>query len=81
MEEKRGLIGRNTSLSMVMVGESSIGMAISRTARTLTESVALLKYWPDGLTGSVTAAISSSIDLSCIKAINLVLGLEMTLSF
>lgn len=69
MEEKRGLIGRNTSLSMVMVGESSIGMADSKTARMLTESVALLKYCPDGLTGSVIAAISSSIDVSCIKAI------------
>ncbi|KAE8692759.1 hypothetical protein F3Y22_tig00110831pilonHSYRG00699 [Hibiscus syriacus] len=50
MEEKRGLIGRKTSRSKDNVGESSIGISKSKTARTKMESTELLKYSPMGLT-------------------------------
>lgn len=51
-EEKRGLMGRKTSLSKPNAGESSIGISESKTARMQTESTELLKYCAVGLTGS-----------------------------
>lgn len=59
MEEKRGLMGRNTSLSNDMVAESSIGFSDSKTARIHTDRTELLKYCPVGLTGSDTSSTSS----------------------
>ena len=51
-EEKRGLIGRKTSLSNGMVGKSSIGISKSKTPRMQTDNTELLKYCAVGLTGS-----------------------------
>ena len=53
MEEKRGLMGRNTSLSNdIMEGRLLIGISNSITATMDTDSTELLKYCPVGLTGS-----------------------------
>ena len=53
MEEKRGLMGRNTSLTNdIMEGRLLIGISNSITAIMDTDSTELLKYCPVGLTGS-----------------------------
>ncbi len=53
MEEKRGLMGRNTSLSNDMAGSwSLIGISNSKTAIMDTDSTELLKFCAVGLTGS-----------------------------
>ena len=53
MEEKRGLMGRNTSLSNdIMEGRLLIGISNSITAIMDTNSTELLKYCPVGHTGS-----------------------------
>ena len=53
MEEKRGLMGRNTSLTNDIVeGRLLIGISNSITAIMDTDSTELLKYCPVGLTGS-----------------------------
>jgi hypothetical protein len=52
MEEKRGLMGRNRSLSNDMACVSLIGTSVSKTEIMDMESTELLKYCPVGLTGS-----------------------------
>ena len=53
-EEKRGLTGRNTSLSndMACTLLLVIGTSISKTVRIDTDNTELFKYCPVGLTGS-----------------------------
>ena len=63
MEEKRGLMGRKTSLSSEKAWASIMVMGISnsRTARMEMDKIELLKYCPVGLTGSITISSSSII--------------------
>lgn len=44
MEEKRGFIGKKTSLRRGMVMESSIGTSDSKTPRIVSDNAELLKY-------------------------------------
>ena len=52
MEEKRGLMGRNTSLSNDMACSSLIGTSDSKTAIIDIDSAELLKYCALGLAGA-----------------------------
>ena len=59
-EEKRGLMGRNTSLSNDKVGKSSIGMSNSKMLIIDICKTELLKYCPVGLTGWSSSSSSCS---------------------
>jgi hypothetical protein len=52
MEEKRGLMGRKTSLRRAKACKSSMATSNSKTAIIYKHSDELLKYCPIGLTGS-----------------------------
>jgi hypothetical protein len=77
-EEKRGLIGRNKSLSndAACTWLSVIGTSISKTARIDTDNTELLKYCPVGLTGSVNPSFNS-IMLFVFLAFNICLALPV----
>jgi hypothetical protein len=65
MEEKRGLMGRKTSLTKGIVFESSMGTSVSKTPRTETFRAELLKYCEEGLTGSkASSSFSKTISFS-----------------
>ena len=59
MEEKRGLMGRNTSLSNDMAFSSLIGTSDSKTAIIDTDSAELLKYCALGLAGANPSLLCS----------------------
>ena len=61
MDEKRGLMGRKTSLSKDKASASLmlIGIANSKTPRIHRDNTELLKYWPVGLTGSASIPSNS----------------------
>ena len=63
MDEKRGLMGRKTSLSKDKTSTSVmlIGISNSKTPIIHTDNTELLKYWAVGLTGS-TSIPSNSIN-------------------
>ena len=63
MEEKRGLMGRKTSLRRAYVCKSSIGTSNSKTPMMYMHSTELLKYCPTGLTGSSCSSFWCSIVL------------------
>lgn len=60
MEEKRGLMGRKTSLNKAKTCKSWMGTSNSKTAIMCKHMTELLKYCPRGLTGC-----SSSSSFSC----------------
>lgn len=65
MEEKRGLMGRKTSLTKGISSESSMGTSVSKTPRTETFRAELLKYCAEGLTGSkASSSFSKTISFS-----------------
>ena len=64
MEEKRGLMGRNTSLSNDMVCSSLIGTSDSKTAIIDTDSAELLKYCALGLAGANPSLLCSILVVS-----------------
>ena len=60
MEEKRELMGRKRFWRSGTVWESSMGISVSKTARTYTLSEELVKYCPVGLTGSSISPSSNA---------------------
>jgi len=64
MEEKRGLMGRKTSLIRVKVCKSCMGTSNSKTPIIYMHSAELLKYCPIGLTGSACSSCRCSIVLN-----------------
>jgi len=62
-EEKRGLMGRKTSLIRAKVCKSCMGTSNSKTPMMYMHSTELLKYCPIGLTGSSCSSFRYSIRL------------------